>query len=494
MTDHFRQTPPRLGPWILSSQTPALRLPDYDRAKVTTGIVHLGLGAFHRAHQAVYTDSLLAEDPRWGIAGVSLRASDTRDALEPQGALYTLVEKDAAETRCRVIGGIVETLVAPEDPQRVVEKLAAPSTRIVTLTITEKGYCRNAAGTGLDADRPDISADIADLQRPKTMPGIVIAALSRRRERGLPPFAILSCDNLPSNGKTTRAVLMDFARLAAPELTDWMSATLATPSSMVDRIVPKTTEADRAQLAAKLGYCDAWPVMTEAFSQWVMEDRFPLGRPAWERAGAIFTDAVEPYEKMKLLLLNGSHSALAYLGLLGGFETVAAAFAEPGLKRFVTELAQAELIPTLTAPVGQDPHVYLDHLHQRFANPAIRHALLQIAADGSQKLPQRLLSAAALRLEAGADVSRIAAVIAAWIACWRRASANDPRFDLSDPLSAALLAAAAEPLPAASVLRLAGWDNRRPWNDRFESLVHEALQRIESEGVLRFVKSLRSGP
>ena len=473
--------PRRLGLWVLQAGLPGLRLPDYDRAALTPGIVHLGLGAFHRAHQAVFTDAVLAADPSWGIAGVSLRAPGTRDALAPQDGLFSVVARGEGPPDCRIVGSVVRTLVAPEDPEAVIALLAAPATRIVTLTITEKGYCRDAAGTGLDPTHPDIAADLVRRVRPRTMPGLVIAALARRHEQGLPPFAVLSCDNLPANGATTRAVLLQFARLAAPGLVDWLERDLATPSTMVDRIVPATTEADRADLATRFGYADAWPVVTEPFSQWVVEDRFPLGRPAWERAGAIFTDEVAPFETMKLRLLNGSHSALAYLGLLRGPETVAQSMADDRLRHFVGALARDELLPTLRLPVGQDAEAYLASLHRRFANPSVRHGLLQIAADGSQKLPQRLLAAASARLVAGEGVARIGTVVAAWIACWRRVAAGDPRFALADPLADALRRAASDPLPAAAFLRLAGQAETAAGNATFCALVNAALTRIEAD-------------
>ena len=478
----------RLGPWVLAAgppglHLPGLRLPDYDRAGVSVGIVHLGLGNFHRAHQAIYTDDVLAADPSWGIAGVSLRAPDTRDALAPQDGLFTVVQRGEGEPSRRVVGSVVRLLVAPEDPACVVGLLAAPATRIVTLTITEKGYCRNAAGTGLDPRHPDILADLAAPERPRTMPGLLVAALVRRRAQGLPPFAVLSCDNLPANGTVTRAVLLEFARLAVPDIVGWLARELATPCTMVDRIVPATTEADRAELTARLGYADAWPVVTEPFSQWVIEDRFPLGRPAWERAGAIFARDVAPFETMKLRLLNGSHSTLAYLGLLLGLDTVAEAMAHAPLRQFVTDLARLELAPTLTLPVGQDGDAYLASLHRRFANPSVRHQLVQIAADGSQKLPQRLLAAAHERLAAGAGVARIATVIAGWIACWRRAAAGDARFRLADPLADALRQAASDPHPAREFLRLAGQGGTITGTSAFCALVDAGLADIEANGV-----------
>jgi len=469
----------RLGNALLATPPASVAVPRYDRAAVTTGIVHLGLGAFHRAHQAVYTDAVLADDPRWGILGVSLRSPETRDALAPQDHLYTVVARDAAGDRARIVGSLVGGLVAPEDPGAVIAALAAPATRVVTLTVTEKGYCWNAARGELDEEHPDIRRDLGEPERPRTVPGLVVAALRRRRAAGLAPFTVLSCDNLPANGRTTRAVLMRFATLADPGLGAWVAAELPCPSTMVDRIVPATTDADRALVKTLTGYDDAWPLVTEAFSQWVIEDHFPLGRPAWERAGAEFVADVEPYELMKLRLLNGSHSTLAYLGLLTGHGIVAEAVGDARLRPFLMALMRDELAPTLAMPAGADVAGYIGRLIARFDNPAIRHRLIQIASDGSQKLPQRLLKPAAERLARGEPIARIAVAIAAFARVWRLAAAGRAGLAPADPLAARLAAAAATPEEFLAIPEVFG---PLAGNPAFVGPVLAALARLEAGG------------
>jgi fructuronate reductase len=445
---------PRLSWDLAGSLPPPVRWPDYDRTRVTPGIVHIGIGAFHRAHQAVYIDDTLGADPGWGIVGVSLRSAATHDALSPQGNLYTAVTRAPDTDSFRVVGSVVETLVAPHDPDAVVARLADPATRIVSVTVTEAGYC--LGGHGLDAARPEIVAEVEAGAPPLSMPGIVVAGLARRRANGVAPFTVLSCDNLRGNGAVTRAVLIDYAGLVDVSLARWLDDHLVCPSTMVDRIVPKTTAEDIERVSAACGYRDAWPVVGEPFGQWVIEDEFPLGRPPLTSSDVTFVSDVAPWEEMKLRLLNGSHSALAYLGLLAGHDTVAAAFADPEIRRFVTRLATDELAATLVPPANSDPRAYLGRLHTRFANPRMRHLLVQIASDGSQKLPQRLLPAARDLAAAGSAPVAIATVIAAWIRCWQRVAGGQAAFTLADPLAPSLRAAAAATEPSAAVKSVFG--------------------------------------
>ncbi len=410
---------PRLAGSLAGSAPRAVRWPAFDRSGVRPGIVHLGVGAFHRAHQAVYVDDALAADPSWGIVGVSLRSAATHDALSPQDNLYTLITRAPDADSFRVIGSIVETLVAPRDPEAVVARLADPATRLVSLTVTEAGYCLGAGARGLDAANPAVVAEVEAGAPPLSMPGVIVAGLARRRAAGLAPFTVMSCDNLRGNGAVTRSVIIDYARLVDPSLARWLEDLLVCPSTMVDRIVPKTTTDDIHEVNARCGYDDAWPVIGEPFGQWVIEDDFSLGRPPLTSPDVTFVGDVAPWEEMKLKLLNGSHSALAYLGLVAGHDTVAGAFADPALKRFVTRLATDELGATLAVSAGLDPRGYLGQLHERFANPRMRHQLAQIAGDGSQKLPQRLLPAARDLVAAGRAPVAIATVIAAWIRCWQ---------------------------------------------------------------------------
>ena len=412
----------------------SIERPGYDPAKLAIGIVHLGIGAFHRAHEAVFTDAVLARDPSWGISGVSLRSPDTSDALAPQDNLYTLAVRDGDKEALRIIGSIVETLVAPQDPERVLRRMSDPAVRIVSLTVTEKGYCHSPATGELDESHPDIVHDLADPQRPKSAPGFIVEALARRRAAGIQSFTLLSCDNLPANGQTLKRIVTRFAALRDPDLGQFV-ATVAAPSTMVDRIVPATTDADRAAVSAMLGATDAWPIVTEPFSQWVVEDDFPAGRPAWEEAGAVFSPDVTAFELMKLRLLNGSHSTLAYLGFLAGANTVAEAMALPGMEELIEGMMMDEISPTLPALSGFDLAAYRRALLDRFRNKALHHRTAQIAMDGSQKLPQRLLNTIRDRLKAGAPFERLALGVSAWM---RYASGIDEHgnaIKVQDPLA-----------------------------------------------------------
>ncbi len=441
----------RLSTANLRHLKPDVRAPAYDRGRVTPGIVHLGLGAFHRAHQAVYVDDLLARHPGWGIVGASLRSPATRDALEPQDWLYAVRAlggggaAEGAETR--IVGAVVGGLVAPEDPSTLLDAMADPQTRIVTLTVTEKGYLHDPATGEINQDHPDVRHDLAKPGAPAGAIGFLVEALRRRRDAGVPPFTALSCDNLPANGQTLRRVVQGFAELRDPDLAAWIGGEVAFPSSMVDRIVPATTDDDRATTANALGLDDAWPVVTEPFTQWVVEDAFSAGRPPFEEAGVTMTADVEPFERMKLRMLNGAHSTLAYLGYLAGHATVAEAMADANLARLIDGLMRDEAAPTLTMPGGVDLDAYRRALLERFRNPALKHRTWQIAMDGSQKLPQRLLGTIRDRRASGAPFERAALGVAAWM---RYALGTDEQgrpIDVRDPL--------------ADKLRRIG--ERRPW-------------------------------
>ena len=415
--------------------------PAVDPARLGSGIVHLGLGAFARAHLAAYTAPLLAADPTWGILGVSLRRADTRDALAPQEWLYACAARDGSGERIDVLGALTGILVAPEDSASVLRRLADPAVRIVTLTVTEKGYCRDPAGDGLDEDNPSVRHDLAHPEAPTSVPGLLAAALAARRAAGVAPFAVLSCDNLAANGEATRRVVGRFAALSDPELGRFITGEVAFPCSMVDRIVPATTPADRARIQAALGVADAWPVVSERFRQWVIEDRFPLSRPAWEQSGAELVADVRPYEEMKLRLLNASHSAIAYLGQLAGWKTVAAAIGEPALAAYIADL-MAESAATLRLPAGVDLDAYRRALLDRFANPALQHRTAQIASDGSQKLPQRLFAPALELRRSGRAAPCIALAVAAWLRFLRGTADDGAELALDDPQASRLRAAA----------------------------------------------------
>jgi len=406
---------------------------------MTVGVVHLGPGAFHRAHQAYYFDQLLAKDPRWGICAVSLKSPGVRDALAPQDGLYTLAQLDQ-ETTFRIIGSIVEVLVAPEDPPAVFARLAAPMTRMVTLTVTEKGYCLSSEG-GLDESHPDIVHDLANPREPISAIGYLVEGLRRRFSIGLPPYSVVACDNLADNGWRLKAAVTTFAAKVDPELAAWIEAEGRFPRTMVDSITPATDGALRRRVEAAAGLYDAWPIQREAFTQWVVEDVLGPDAPDLASVGVTLTDDVRGFERAKLRLLNGVHSTLAYAGILRGHETVFEAMSDPVLADLARDLMILDIIPTLTAPRGLDLSTYAEAILKRFRNPEIRHLLAQIAWDGSQKLPFRILGALTEALEAGRSIDRLAIPLAAWMRFVRlRVAAGEK---IVDPLADRLVAVAA---------------------------------------------------
>lgn len=425
----------RLDEATLATFPESVVRPAYDRARVRTGIVHIGAGAFHRAHQAVYIDDLLADAPEWGICAVSLHRCDVRDALRPQDGLYTLVLL-GEETRLRVIGSICELLCARDEQASVLERLADPATRLVTLTITEKGYC--LAGDDLDFAHPEIAHDLAWPETPNGAIGYVVAGLRRRWKKGIAPYTVLSCDNLADNGGTLRRAVLQYAERIDRELARWIENEIAFPRSMVDSITPATDDALRERVAKKLGVTDAWPIHREAYAQWVVEDRFCNGRPALERVGVTMSNDIAGYDRAKLRLLNGPHSTLAYLGSLMEIEAVSDAMREPRLAGFVERLMREDIAPSLHAPEGFNANAYIDAILDRFRNPAIRHRLSQIAWDGSQKLPVRLFGSIADALEAGRPIDRLSLPVAAWMHFVRRQA--NKGVTLVDPLNDALTA------------------------------------------------------
>lgn len=477
---------PCLSSHTLASLPHTIARPDFDRDRLTAGIGHLGLGAFARAHLATYTEPLLGKDPAWGICGVSLRSSAVRDALAPQDYLYMKAERDGASEKLRVMGALTDALVAPENPAAVIARFAQPSIRIVTISVSEKGYHRRAADGALDEDDADIRADLTHPNRPLTVPGIVVAALRARRAAGIPPFTVLCCDNLPDNGTSTRGIVLRFAEMLSPELARFIADNVAFPNSMVDRIVPATTDDDRQRIAAAAGVSDAAPVVCEPFSQWVIEDHFPLGRPAWETTGATMVADVKPYEIMKLRLLNGSHSAIAYLGQLAGLPTVAEAIAEPELALFVSHL-MTEAATTLRMPEGVDLAGYRAALIERFRNPALRHRTAQIAMDGSQKLPMRIF-APALDLIAGRRPAPcMALVTAAWLRFLQQRDDNGSPLTVDDPNKDKLLQAARNTdTPRSLIRQIFAISDVVPTalaaSEVFESQVLDALTSLSTSG------------
>ena len=433
---------PRLSDRTLAQARNGVWPAAYDRSAVRVGVVHLGPGAFHRAHQAPVFDKLLQGDPRWGVCGISLRSAAVREALAPQDGLYALALLDA-EARVRIVGSVMELITAPATPGLVIQRLAAAGTRLITLTVTEKGYCLTPGGE-LDLAHPEIAADVARPGEPRSAVGWLAAGLRARRAGGAPAVSVISCDNLTGNGgKLGRAVLALVRAQGDADLAAWIQGEVAFPTTMVDAITPATDDALRARVAEAIGLEDSWPIQRERFSQWVLEDRLAPGAPDLAGAGVELAADVRPFEQAKLRLLNGAHSTLAYLGLLAGLETVAEAMAEPALAGFVERLMRADIAPSLPPTAGLALGAYIDSILSRFRNPAIRHLLAQIAWDGSQKLPFRLLGTIADALAAGRPVQRLGAPVAAWMLfAARRASGAEP---LVDPLAERIDAIAKAP-------------------------------------------------
>lgn len=397
----------------------AVPVPAYPRSALTAGIVHLGVGGFHRAHQAMYVDRLLRAGGarEWGICGVGLLPADERmrDALVPQDGLYTLTLRHPdGEVETRVIGSILRYLFAPDDPEAVLEQLAAPTTRIVSLTVTEGGYNTDPTTGEFVESEPHVAADLREGAVPTTSFGYVVEALRRRRERGLASFTVMSCDNVAGNGEIARRVFTAFARLKDPALADWITEHTRFPSSMVDRITPATAPELRTDVARRTGIEDRWPVVAEPFEQWALEDSFSAGRPAFEEAGVQVVPDVEPYERMKLRLLNGSHQALAYFGHLLGHHYVHEAAGDPDLAALVRHYMDAEAEPTLPPVPGVDLAAYKDMLMERFTNAAVADTVARLAAESSDRIPTWVVPVIRDRLAEGGDVRAAAAVVASW--------------------------------------------------------------------------------
>ena len=409
-------------------------------SRPATGIVHLGLGAFFRAFGCVYVaDAMAASGGDWGITGVSLRSPATRDALRGQGWAYTAVSLGAEATQTRCIEVLNDVLVAPEDPFAVLAAMVDPQVKIVSLTVTEKGYCHIPATGALDTDHVDVQHDLAQ-ELPTSAIGYLVRALQMRRLAGVPPFTVLSCDNLPENGTVVRGVVLDMARLIDADLADWIATEGKFPCTMVDRITPATTPDDIANLA-QTGIHDAAPVMHEPFAQWAVEDDFVNGaRPDLAAAGVELVADVSAHEAMKLRMLNGTHSALAYTGYLAGHETVADTVGDPVFAAYVRRL-WAEIIPAVTAPEGVALDAYAEALFARYSNPSIRHRTWQIAMDGSQKLPQRLLGTLRTNMDEGRASPCLMLAVAAWMRYVTGIDEQGAPIDVRDPLASRLRAA-----------------------------------------------------
>lgn len=392
--------------------------PGYDRAAITPGIVHFGVGGFHRAHQAAYLNALLAQGTAqdWGIVGIGTMPGDVamRDALASQDHLYTLVIKQPdGRTEPRTIGSIIGYHFAPEDPEAVLSLLSDAATRIVSLTVTEGGYHVHPVTGELDISDEGLAADLRAPDRPQTAFGFLVEGLARRRAAGTAAYTVMSCDNVPGNGDVAHRMITAFARLRDPELADWIETHVRFPNSMVDRITPATTPEDIAALESEHGITDAWPVVCEPFTQWVLEDSFGEGRPPWDQVGVHLVEDVEPYELMKIRLLNGTHQAMAYLGFLAGHRYTHEVCTDPLFVAFLRRY-MAEAAPTVPAVPGIDLAAYQDQLLERFASPAVRDTLARLCAETSDRIPKFVLPVVREQLSRGGPVEAAALVVAAW--------------------------------------------------------------------------------
>lgn len=478
----------RLSLQVLQQVLPTVRRPAASVHKAGIGIVHLGIGAFHRAHQAVYTDDAMAlAGGDWGITGVSLKSPTVREQLAPQDGLYSLRTVSAAGDAWRIVGSVREVLFAPEQMADVIARIARAETQAVSLTVTEKGYCADVARREPRWEHPDIANDIAHADTPVSALGVFVAGLHARfRKRGA-PLTVLCCDNLTENGAVLEALVHRFTERLYPQMLPWLRDDVRFPSSMVDRIVPATRPGDLGDAAAALGVEDHGVVRAEPFSQWVIEDRFAAPRPAWEQVGVQFVADVKPFEKMKLRLLNGSHSLMAYLGYLAGYETIAETISDTGFERAVRALMR-EAETTLGPVPGTDLAAYQTQLIERFGNPANGHRCAQIAMDGSQKVPQRWLAVARERLAARQGVDATALATAGWIRYLYGKDELDQPIVIADPLASEFVALAAKhPYDALTfadaVLRVESVFGELGRNPAFAAPVKRLVSQLFRDGV-----------
>ncbi|MBG0740806.1 mannitol dehydrogenase family protein [Paeniglutamicibacter antarcticus] len=471
-------------------------VPGYDRSTLTTGIVHFGMGGFHRAHQAMYLDRLMNQGKAsdWAICGVGVLPQDEKmkRVMAEQDCLYTLLLKNPDGTReARVIGSVAQYLFAPDDPEAVIEKMASAEIRIVSLTVTEGGYNFHHVTGEFDATNPDVVLDLQPGAAPRTTFGLITEALARRRARGMTPFTVMSCDNIQGNGDVARKMFTAFATLKDPELGAWMQTAVLFPNSMVDRITPVTTEADRESIAAEFGIEDQWPVVCEPFEQWVLEDHFSLGRPPYEDAGVQLVKDVEPYELMKLRLLNASHQGLCYFGYLAGYRYAHQVAQDPLFARFLLDYMDKEGTPTLADLPGVDLPLYKRTLIERFSNEYVRDTLARLCAESSDRIPKWLLPVVRINLANDGDIFRSAGIVASWARYAEGTDESGEAIDVVDRLKEPLMAAAARQRED----KLAFLANREVFGDlidseRFVSAYLQTLDTLHTAGARAAVEQL----
>lgn len=490
------EQPTRLSNATLASLPQGVARPTYDRDRVSVGIVHFGVGGFHRAHQAMYLDRLMNQGLAlgWGICGVGVMSADQRmrEALGAQDGLYTLMVRYPDGTvEPTVIGSIIEYLFAPDDPEAVIERMADPKVQIVSLTITEGGYNFNAVSGQFDEANPDVVHDLQPGAAPKTSFGLITAALNRRRQRGVTPFTIMSCDNIPGNGDAARRSFTAFATLSSPELGAFLEEKVKFPNSMVDRITPVTTDEDRAELKERFGIEDRWPVVCEPFAQWVLQDGFAGERPPLEEVGVQVVADVEPYELMKLRLLNASHQALCYFGHLAGYRLVHEVFQDPLFARFVRSYMDREATPTLAPVPGVDLDEYKQNLMERFSSAAVRDTVARLCAETSDRIPKFLLPVIRENLRRGGEITLSAAVVASWARYAEGVDEQGEPIEIVDQLKDSLIANARRQRedPLAFIA------NRDVFGDlvddaRFRTAYTSALDALHSRGARATLEGL----
>ncbi len=463
------------------------QIPEYDRSKIKCGIMHMSIGGFHRSHQAVYVDNLLSQGSKdWGICAIGLMPQDQENIqkLQAQGNLYTVLERNSESDVARVVGSIIETIHAPSSPQKVLERLADEDIRILSLTVTEKGYCYDNK-SNLDFENALIKQDLSDLTSPKTALGYIVSGLKERKDNNKVPFTVMSCDNLPGNGHLTRKLVLQFADKIDSELSTWVKENVSFPNSMVDRITPVTTDDIIQTIRTKFQIEDAWPVVCEDYIQWVLEDNFCNGRPEWEKAGVQLVEDVDPYEKMKVRLLNGSHSALAYISYLKGYRKVDEAMADPLIRNFVRSYMDQDITPTVPNVPGINLEDYKDKLIERFSNPAISDQVQRLAEDGSQKIPNAILPCILHQLNNNGSTKFSILALACWFRYLTAVDEELKPIEINDPLSARLTASAK--LDKEAPIHLLGieeiFGNKLPQNDNFVKSLSACMHEVRRQGV-----------
>lgn len=484
---------------LLAKKPANVQVPTYERGALKAGIVHLGVGGFHRSHQARYLDDLAEKhsEREWGICGVGIMPQDAamNKALNDQDCLYTLVERSGKTSTARIIGSLVEYIFGYEHPDKVFEKLADPAIKIVTMTATEGGYCFDQGTGELDFNHPGIKNDLASPNKPQTIFGYLSEGLKRRRDAGVRPFTVLSCDNLQHNGEVTKRTLLAFCEKKDAELGKWIEQNVAFPNCMVDRITPATTDVERELVRSQYHLEDAFPVVAEPFIQWVVEDTFCNGRPSLEKVGVQFTKNVPLYEKMKIRLLNATHSAMGYLGYLCGYRYIYEIAQAAEFKPYLAELMDVEVTPLVGEVPGVNLSDYKKTLMDRFANETIKDQALRICMDGSAKMPKFILPSIQEQLDHGGPIRRLTLCVASWIRFLNAKDEQGEEIPIVDPQADRLKKVVQEAgKSAAPVLALTDIFGDLGSNERFAKEVQGLLDMLYKDGAAKTLEYVKKNP